>query len=305
MKIAKKLTDLIGETPLLELDKYVRKHKLKARLIAKLEYFNPAGSAKDRVAYAMIADAERKGVLKEGGTIIEPTSGNTGIGMAMVAAVKGYKLILTMPDTMSVERRKLLAVYGCELVLTPGHLGMQGAIDRAEELRASIPGAVILGQFDNPANPDVHKRITGYEIWRDTHGCVDMFVATVGTGGTLSGCGRALKEYNPHVCIVAVEPEESPMLSKGVSGQHQIQGIGAGFVPQNYDAKVVDEVMTVSTEEAFATCRELARLEGLFVGISSGAAVAAATKLACKPEYAGKMIVVLLPDSGERYLSVL
>ncbi len=305
MNISKKLTDLIGETPLLELGRYMRKHALKGRLIAKLEYFNPAGSAKDRVAYAMIADAERRGVLKDGGTIIEPTSGNTGIGLALVAAVKGYRLILTMPETMSVERRNLLAAYGCELVLTPGYQGMQGAIDRAEELRESIPGAVILGQFDNPANPDVHKRLTGYEIWRDTNGYVDVFVATVGTGGTVSGCGAALKERNPNVCVVAVEPSESPTLSCGVAGPHRIQGIGAGFVPKNYDATVVDKVVTVSAEEAFTTCRELARIEGLFVGISSGAAVAAATKLASKPEYEDKMMVVLLPDSGERYLSVL
>lgn len=304
-KIAKQLTDLVGNTPLLELSKYNASKSLNARVLAKLESFNPAGSVKDRVALAMIEDAESKGLLKPGATIIEPTSGNTGIGLAFVSAAKGYKLILTMPDTMSMERRNLLKALGAELVLTPGAGGMKGAIARAEELKAATPGAVILQQFDNPANPDMHRRTTGEEIWRDTEGEVDIFVAGVGTGGTVSGVGEALKKHNPAVKVVAVEPVDSPVLSGGAPGAHKIQGIGAGFVPGNYNAAVVDEVLQVSNDDAIRTGRELAQKEGLLVGISSGAAVSAATRLAQLPENAGKTIVVLLPDTGERYLSTL
>lgn len=304
-KIAKQLTDLVGNTPLLELSNYNKAKGLKARLIVKLESFNPAGSVKDRVALAMIEDAEASGLLKPGATIIEPTSGNTGIGLAFVAATKGYKLILTMPDTMSVERRNLLKALGAELVLTPGANGMKGAIARAEELKTATPGAVILQQFDNPANPAMHERTTGQEIWRDTEGVVDIFVAGVGTGGTVSGVGAALKKHNPAVKVVAVEPTDSPVLSGGAPGAHKIQGIGAGFVPKNYNPAVVDEILQVTNDDAIRAGRELAKLEGLLVGISSGAAVSAATRLALLPENIGKTIVILLPDTGERYLSTL
>ena len=304
-KIAKQLTDLVGNTPLLELSNYNKAKGLKARLIVKLESFNPAGSVKDRVALAMIEDAEASGLLNPAATIIEPTSGNTGIGLAFVAAAKGYKLILTMPDTMSVERRNLLKALGAELVLTPGANGMKGAIARAEELKAATPGAVILQQFDNPANPAMHERTTGQEIWRDTEGVVDIFVAGVCTGGTVSGVGAALKKHNPGVKVVAVEPTDSPVLSGGAPGAHKIQGIGAGFVPKNYNPAVVDEILQVTNDDAIRAGRELAKLEGLLVGISSGAAVSAATRLALLPENVGKTIVVLLPDTGERYLSTL
>ena len=304
-KIAKQLTDLVGNTPLMELSNYNKSKGLKARLIVKLESFNPAGSVKDRVALAMIEDAETSGLLKPGATIIEPTSGNTGIGLAFVAASKGYKLILTMPDTMSVERRNLLKALGAELVLTPGANGMKGAIARAEELKAATPGAVILQQFDNPANPAMHERTTGQEIWRDTEGHVDIFVAGVGTGGTVSGVGAAPKKHNPAVKVVAVEPTDSPVLSGGAPGAHKIQGIGAGFVPKNYNPAVVDEILQVTNDDAIRTGRELAQKEGLLVGISSGAAVSAATRLALLPENEGKTIVALLPDTGERYLSTL
>ena len=304
-KIAKQLTDLVGNTPLMELSNYNKSKGLKARLIVKLESFNPAGSVKDRVALAMIEDAETSGLLKLGATIIEPTSGNTGIGLAFVAASKGYKLILTMPDTMSVERRNLLKALGAELVLTPGANGMKGAIARAEELKAATPGAVILQQFDNPANPAMHERTTGQEIWRDTEGHVDIFVAGVGTGGKVSGVGVALKKHNPDVKVVAVEPTDSPVLSGGAPGAHKIQGIGAGFVPKNYNPAVVDGILQVTNDDAIRTGRELAQKEGLLVGISSGAAVSAATRLALLPENEGKTIVALLPDTGERYLSTL
>ncbi len=301
--ISKKLSDLIGNTPLVELARFGKAHNAAGSIIAKLEYFNPGGSVKDRIALAMIADAEKRGVLGQGGTIVEPTSGNTGIGLAMVAAACGYKLILTMPETMSVERRNLVKALGAEVVLTPGAEGMKGSIARAEELRASIPGAVTLGQFDNPANPAVHYNTTGEEIWRDTGGKVDIFIAGVGTGGTVSGTGKKLKERNPAVRVIAVEPSASPVLSGGKPGPHKIQGIGAGFVPANYDAAVVDEVMEVSYDDAVRTSRELARMEGLLVGVSSGAAAYAALQVAVKPENKGKNIVVLLPDTGERYLS--
>lgn len=304
-KIARKLTDLVGNTPLLELTNYNGDKNLKARLLAKLESFNPAGSVKDRVALAMIEDAEARGILKPGATIIEPTSGNTGIGLAFVSAANGYKLILTMPDTMSMERRNLLKALGAELVLTPGADGMKGAIAKAEELQAAIPGAMILQQFENPANPAIHARTTGQEIWRDTDGKVDIFVAGVGTGGTISGVGKALKEHNPDIKIVAVEPADSPVLSGGKPGPHKIQGIGAGFIPGIYNPEVVDEVFQVTNDEAIRTGRELAAREGLLAGISSGAAVYAATQLALRPENEGKTIVTLLPDTGERYLSTL
>jgi cysteine synthase A len=302
-KIAHSLTDLIGNTPLLELTNYNKKFAPQATIIAKLEYFNPAGSAKDRIAMAMIDAAEAQGLLQKDSVIIEPTSGNTGIGLASVASARGYRTILTMPETMSQERRNLLKAYGAELVLTPGVLGMQGAIDKAAALAAEIPNAFIPGQFDNPANPAIHKATTGPEIWRDTDGEVDIFVAGVGTGGTVSGVGAYLKEKNPHVKIVAVEPSASPILSGGQAGPHKIQGIGANFIPQNFDRSVVDEVRPVDAENAFATSRELAKHEGLLVGISSGAAAYAATLLAQRPENAGKKIVALLPDTGERYLS--
>lgn len=301
--IAKKLTDLIGNTPLLELSNYNNHHQLPATLIAKLEYFNPAGSVKDRVAFAMILDAEETGVLSKGGTIIEPTSGNTGVGLAFVASSRGYRLILTMPDSMSAERRNLLKALGAELVLTPGAQGMQGAIDKANELRRQIDGAVILQQFENPANPAIHLQTTGQEIWQDTEGEVDLFVAGVGTGGTVSGVGEALKAHNPNVQVVAVEPADSPILSGGKPGPHKIQGIGANFIPSIYNGKVIDEVLPIENDQAIRTSRELAQTEGLLVGISSGAAVAAARILAMRPENKGKNIVVLLPDTGERYLS--
>ena len=304
-KIAQRLTDLVGNTPLLELNNYSKNKGLRAHVIVKLEYFNPAGSVKDRVALAMIEDAETKGLLKPGATIIEPTSGNTGVGLAFVAADKGYKLVLTMPDTMSMERRYLLKALGAELVLTPGADGMKGAIARAEELQASTPGSLILQQFDNQANPAVHERTTGQEIWQDTDGKVDIFVAGVGTGGTVSGVGTALKKHNPKIQVVAVEPEDSPVLSGGKPGSHKIQGIGAGFIPKNYNSAVVDGILQVSNDDAIRTGRELAKYEGLLVGISSGAAVSAATQLAQLPENEGKNIVVLLPDTGERYLSTL
>lgn len=302
-RIARQITELIGHTPLLELSNYNRNKRLKARLIGKLEYFNPAGSVKDRVALAMIEDAERNGRLRPGATLIEPTSGNTGVGLALVSAVKGYTLILTMPETMSEERRKLLQAYGARLVLTPGAEGMSGAIAKAEELRDSIPGAVILQQFENPANPAAHIHSTAEEIWQDTDGQIDIFVACVGTGGTISGTGKGLKARRPDIRVVAVEPAESPVLSGGKAGPHKIQGIGAGFIPKTYDSGVVDQIMTVPGDEAIRTARELAREEGILVGISSGAAVYAAIALATLPENEGKNIVVLLPDTGERYLS--
>ena len=298
--------ELIGETPLLQLNGYSKKSGVEnATILAKLEYLNPAGSVKDRVALAMIEDAEEKGILKPGATIIEPTSGNTGIGLAAVAAAKGYHAILTLPDTMSVERRNLLKAYGAEIVLTEGAKGMKGAIAKAEELHAATPGSIIPGQFVNPANPAIHKKTTGPEIWKQTEGKVDIFVAGAGTGGTVSGVGRALKEHNPQVRIVAVEPLSSPVLSGGKSGPHKIQGIGAGFVPATYDASVVDEVIAVSNDDALRTGRQLAAQEGLLVGISAGAAVWAAVQVASREENAGKRVVVLLPDTGERYLSTV
>ena len=302
-KIAERLTDLVGNTPLLELNNYNKNKRLKARVIAKLEYFNPAGSVKDRVALAMIEDAEAKGLLKPGATLIEPTSGNTGVGLAMVATIKGYRLILTMPETMSLERRNLLKALGAQIVLTNGQKGMAGSIAKAEELKKSIPGSVILQQFENPANTEVHARSTGEEIWQDTDGEVAVFVAGVGTGGTVCGVARALKKHNPNVYIVAVEPASSPVLEGGKAASHRIQGIGANFVPGIYDASVVDEVMPVPDDEAIRGGRELASTEGLLVGISSGAAVYAARQLAGRPEFKGKMIVTLLPDTGERYLT--
>lgn len=301
--IAQRLTDLIGNTPLLALNNYGKELNLPANILAKLEYFNPAGSAKDRIAVAMIEAAEEAGLLKEGSTIIEPTSGNTGIGLASVAAAKGYQTILTMPDTMSVERRNLLKAYGAQLVLTPGELGMQGAIDKAVELAKLIEGAFIPGQFDNPANPKAHYETTGPEIWRDTEGKVDVLVAGVGTGGTLSGTAKFLKEQNPEIKVVAVEPDVSPVLQGGEAVPHKLQGIGANFVPKNYDASVVDEVLGITAEDSYKTCRLLAKHEGLLVGVSSGAAAYAATLLAQREEYKDKNIVVILPDSGERYLS--
>lgn len=302
-RIYSSLTDLIGNTPLLELGNYSIQNDLKAKIVAKLEYFNPAGSVKDRVGYAMIADAEAKGLLNPDSVIIEPTSGNTGIGLASVAAAKGYRIILTMPETMSVERRNLLKAYGAELVLTDGSLGMKGAIDKAEELSKEIPGAFIPGQFVNPANPEVHKKTTGPEIYADTDGQVDIFVAGIGTGGTITGVGEYLKSQNPAIKVVAVEPADSPVLSQGKAGPHKIQGIGAGFVPAILNTKIYDEIIAVKNEDAFSTSRKLAKTEGLLVGISSGAAAFAATQLALRPENAGKTIVVLLPDTGERYLS--
>ena len=302
-KIYRSLTDLIGNTPLLELTNYNRKFTPQATIIAKLEYFNPAGSAKDRIAMAMIDDAEARGLLQKDSVIIEPTSGNTGIGLASVASARGYRTILTMPESMSVERRNLLKAYGAELVLTPGSLGMQGAIDKAEELAAEIPNAFIPGQFVNPANPAIHKATTGPEIWRDTDGEVDIFVAGVGTGGTVSGAGAYLKEKNPRVKIVAVEPSDSPLLSGGKAGPHKIQGIGAGFVPDVLDTRVYDEIIPVENDNAFATGRAVGHKEGVLVGISSGAAVWAALQLAKRPENEGKTIVALLADTGERYLS--
>ena len=304
-KIVNNLTELVGNTPLLQLSRYNAAENLSATIIAKLEYFNPAGSVKDRIALAMIEDAEKRGLLKPGGTIIEPTSGNTGVGMAMVAAAKGYKAILTMPDSMSLERRNLLKALSAQLVLIPGADGMKGAVDKALELKESTPNSVILQQFENPANPAVHEATTAEEIWRDTDGEVDIFVAGVGTGGTVSGTGAGLKKHNPKVKVVAVEPATSPVLSGGKPGLHKIQGIGANFVPKNYNAAVVDEVIQVPNDAAILTSRKLSRHEGLLVGISAGAAVWAATQLAQRPENAGKRIVALLPDTGERYLSTV
>ena len=303
MRTFDKITDLIGGTPILKLNNYIALNELPANIYAKLEYFNPAGSVKDRIAKAMIDDAEAKGALKPGAVKIEPTSGNTGIGLAAVAASKGYRIILTMPETMSVERRNLLKAYGAELVLTDGAKGMKGAIAKAEELAQQIEGGFIPSQFTNSANPTAHFNTTGPEIWEDTDGKVDIFVAGVGTGGTVSGVGKYLKSKNPNVKVVAVEPAGSPVLSKGVAGPHKIQGIGAGFVPETLDTKIYDEIIAVENEDAFATGRTLARKEGLLVGISSGAAVYAATQLAKRPENKGKNIVVLLPDTGDRYLS--
>ena len=304
-KIIKKLTELIGNTPLVELDKFSANKGLDKPVIAKVEYFNPGGSVKDRIALAMIEDAEEKGLLKPGATIIEPTSGNTGVGLALVAAVKGYKLILTMPETMSIERRNLVKAYGATVKLTSGKDGMKGAIKAAEELRDYIKGSVILQQFENLANPEKHYRSTGEEIWRDTDGKVDIFVAGVGTGGTVSGVGKYLKEKNPNVKIVAVEPSDSPVLSGGQSGPHKIQGIGAGFIPNTYNAAVVDEVFQVENDEAILAGRQLAQQDGLLVGISSGAAAFAAAEIAKRPENKGKTIVTLFPDTGERYLSTV
>lgn len=302
-KVAKNILELVGNTPLMELGRFSREKGLSSPLVAKLEYFNPAGSVKDRVALSLVEDAERRGVLGQGGTIIEPTSGNTGIGLAMVATVRGYRLILTMPETMSVERRKLLKALGAEIVLTPGAEGMPGAIAEAERLKESISGAVILQQFENPANVEAHRRTTAQEIWRDADGKIDIFMACVGTGGTVTGIGSVLKEKNPSGRIVAVEPASSSVLSGGKPGAHKIQGIGAGFVPKIYDSSVVDEVVAVEDADAFQASRDLARTEGVLVGISSGAALHAAAEMALRPENAEKRVVVLLPDTGERYLS--
>ncbi|MDE5789785.1 MAG: cysteine synthase A [Muribaculaceae bacterium] len=304
-KICESLTELIGNTPLLEVKRIEEAEGLKARLIVKIESFNPGGSVKDRIAFAMIEDAEKKGLLKPGGVIIEPTSGNTGIGLAWVATVKGYKLILTMPETMSIERQNLLKALGATLVLTPGSEGMKGAIAKAEQLRDETPGAIILQQFENPANPEAHRRTTGEEIWRDTDGRIDIFVAGVGTGGTLSGTAETLKVHNPEIKSIGVEPGTSAVLSGEQAGPHKIQGIGAGFVPGNYHSDVVDEVVKIADDEAIRASRMLAQKEGLLVGISSGAALAVAMKEAKKPENEGKMIVALLPDTGERYLSTI
>ena len=304
-RIAKNLTELIGNTPLVQLSNYAEKRNLQANVIVKLELFNPAGCVKERIAFAMIEDAEADGKLKKGAELIEPTSGNTGIGLAMVAAVKGYKLTLTMPETMSIERRNLLKALGANLVLTPGALGMKGAIEKAAELHQANPFSYMPQQFDNPSNPSVHQRTTGEEIWRDTNGKVDVFVGGVGTGGTISGVGAALKAHNPAIQIIAVEPADSPVISGGKPGPHKIQGIGAGFIPKNYNPQVVDEVIQVSTDNAILTARQLAREEGMLVGISCGAAAYVATQVALRPENKGKNIVVLLPDTGERYLSTL
>ena len=303
MRVYRKITDLIGGTPLLELTNYEKANELNAKIYAKLEYFNPAGSVKDRIAKAMLDDAEEKGLLKPGAVIIEPTSGNTGIGLASVAASRGYKVILTMPETMSVERRNLLKAYGAELVLTEGTKGMAGAIAKAKELAEQTPNSYIPSQFTNPANPAVHLKTTGPEIWADTDGKIDVFVAGVGTGGTISGTGRYLKEKNPNIQIVAVEPAGSPVLSDGIPGRHKIQGIGAGFIPETLDMEIYDEILTVTDDDAYQACRELARREGVLCGISSGAALSAAKELAVKPAYQGKTIVALFPDGGERYLS--
>ncbi|MBP5257947.1 MAG: cysteine synthase A [Prevotella sp.] len=304
-KIAKQLTELIGNTPLLELNRFSVIKGVDTPIIAKVEFFNPGGSVKDRIALAMIEDAEQKGLLKPGGTIIEPTSGNTGVGLALVSAVKGYKLILTMPDTMSIERRNLVKAYGADVRLTPGKDGMPGAIRAAENLRDSIPGSIILQQFENKANPAKHYATTGPEIWQQTDGKVDIFVAGVGTGGTVSGVSKYLKEQNPEIKVIAVEPKSSPVLNGGKSGPHKIQGIGAGFVPNTYDPQVIDEVFDVDNDDAIRTGREIAQSEGLLVGISAGAALYAATQIALRPENKNKRIVVLLPDTGERYLSTI
>lgn len=303
MKVYNSVTEMIGKTPLLKVNNYIKENALEADVLIKLEYFNPAGSVKDRAAYNMIVDAEQRGVLKPGATIIEPTSGNTGIGLASVAASRGYKTILTMPETMSVERRSLLKAYGAEIVLTEGKLGMKGAIDKAQEIADATPNSFIPSQFTNPANPEVHFKTTGPEIWEDTNGTVDFFVAGVGSGGTLTGVGKYLKSKNPNVKVVAVEPTDSPLLSKGQAGAHKIQGIGANFVPEALDTKVYDEIITVSTEQAYKASQTLAKKEGVFVGVSSGAALYAATVLAKRPENKGKTIVALLPDTGDRYLS--
>ena len=304
-KIAKQLTELIGNTPLLELSKFSEAKGLETQIIAKVEFFNPGGSVKDRIALAMIEDAEKKGLLKPGATIIEPTSGNTGVGLALVSAVKGYKLILTMPETMSVERRNLVKAYGAEVKLTSGKDGMPGAIKAAEQLRDSIPGSIILQQFENPANPAKHYATTGPEIWEQTDGQIDIFVAGVGTGGTVSGVAKYLKEKNPNIKIIAVEPKSSPVLNGGQSGPHKIQGIGAGFIPKTYDANLIDEVLDIENDDAIRTGRELAQTEGLLVGISSGASAFGASVIAQRPENKGKKIVALLPDTGERYLSTV
>ena len=302
-KIAKSITELIGNTPLLELGNFSRDNKLEAEIIAKLEYFNPGGSVKDRVGYAMILEGEKKGLLKEGTVIIEPTSGNTGIALAIVSAARGYRLILTMPETMSIERRNLLAALGAELILTPGPGGMKAAISKAEELAGEIPNSYLPQQFKNPANPEVHRNTTAEEIWKDTDGKIDIFVAGVGTGGTITGVGEALKKKNPNIKIVAIEPKDSPVLSGGNSGPHKLQGIGAGFIPDIYNKKVVDEIITITTDEAFKAARSIAKTEGVLVGISSGAVLHGAIILAKRPENKGKRIVVLLPDNGERYLT--
>ena len=304
-KIAKQLTELIGQTPLLELNKFSKSHGIETPIIAKVEFFNPGGSVKDRIALAMIEDAEKKGLLKPCATIIEPTSGNTGVGLALVAAVKGYKLVLTMPETMSIERRNLVKAYGAEVKLTSGAAGMAGAIKAAEELRDATPGSIILQQFENPANPQKHYDTTGVELWEQTGGDIDIFIAGVGTGGTVSGIGKRLKEKNPNIKIVAVEPKSSAVLNGGPSGPHKIQGIGAGFIPKTYNYEVVDEVFDVENDDAIRTGRQLAREEGLLVGISSGAAAFAASEIAKRPENKGKKIVALLPDTGERYLSTV
>lgn len=303
MSVYKSAVELVGNTPLVEANHFVKENNLKAKVLVKLEYFNPAGSVKDRIAKAIIEDAEERGVLKEGSVIIEPTSGNTGIGLSSIAAVKGYRIIITMPETMSVERRNLMKAYGAELVLTDGAKGMKGAIEKAEELATEIPNSFIAGQFTNPVNPAAHRATTGPEIWQDTEGKVDIFVAGVGTGGTLSGTGAYLKEKNPNVKIVAVEPSSSPVLSKGEAGPHKIQGIGAGFVPDTLDTSVYDEIITVDNEDAFKAGRAFAKQEGVLVGISSGAALQSAKVLAKRPENEGKIIVALLPDTGDRYLS--
>ena len=304
-KIAKQLTELVGNTPLLQLNAYSKKENLNTNIVAKLEYFNPAGSVKDRIALAMIEDAEKRGVIKPGATIIEPTSGNTGVGLAFVSAVKGYKLILTMPETMSIERRNLVKAYGATVVLTPGSAGMKGAIAKAEELRDNTPGSIILQQFENPANPATHYATTAEEIWRDTDGKIDIFVAGVGTGGTVSGIGKRLKELNPNIKIVAVEPETSAVLSGEAPGAHKIQGIGAGFIPKTFDRNAVDEIFKAPNDAAILTSRKIAAAEGLLVGISSGASAYAATQLAKDPANKDKVIVALLPDTGERYLSTV
>ena len=304
-KSAKQLTELIGQTPLLELNKFSKSHGIETPIIVKVEFFNPGGSVKDRIALAMIEDAEKKGLLKPGATIIEPTSGNTGVGLALVAAVKGYKLVLTMPETMSIERRNLVKAYGAEVKLTSGAAGMAGAIKAAEELRDATPGSIILQQFENPANPQKHYDTTGVEVWEQTGGDIDIFVAGVGTGGTLSGIGKRLKEKNPNIKIVAVEPKSSAVLNGQPSGPHKIQGIGAGFIPKTYNGDVVDEIFDVDNDDAIRTGRQLAREEGLLVGISSGAAAFAASEIAKRPENKGKKIVALLPDTGERYLSTV